>query len=97
MLIRADISLDFADKKVTVNTVVPGAIKSDMYAEQARAYIPSGEKLPQAKVDEMVTSMCPLGRLGEPPDVARVVAFLCSEDGAWMNGKVVTVDGGAAM
>ncbi len=39
----------------------------------------------------------PLHRVGLPIDVARVVAFLASQDGEWINGKVLGVDGGACM
>jgi len=37
----------------------------------------------------------PLGRVGVPEDISRVLAFLVSEDGSWMNGQVLTVGGGA--
>lgn len=70
---------------------------SDMYLVSGKSYIPGGESLAQEDVDKMVTTMCPLGRLGQPQDVSRIVGFLCSEDGAWINGKVLTADGGAAM
>jgi len=36
-------------------------------------------------------------RLGKPSDIASAVAFLASEDGEWINGQVITVDGGASM
>jgi len=36
-------------------------------------------------------------RLGEPADIAAAVAFLCSDDGAWINGQVLAVDGGVTM
>ncbi len=41
-----------------------------------------------------VTKMIPLGRLGEPEDIARVVAFLVGPDGGWVNGQVLRANGG---
>jgi len=39
----------------------------------------------------------PLHRVGLPIDIARVVCFLASQDGEWINGKVIGIDGGACM
>lgn len=39
----------------------------------------------------------PLNRVGQPIDVARVVCFLASQDGEWVNGKVIGIDGAACM
>ena len=46
---------------------------------------------------QLVKTMSPLKRIAYPEDVSRVVAFLCSEDGGWMNGQVLTIGGGASM
>lgn len=46
---------------------------------------------------QLAAKWSPLGRVGEPEDVSRVVAFLCSQDGGWMNGQVLAIGGGAAM
>lgn len=64
---------------ITVNAVAPGFIATGMT-----------EQLPA----EEITARIPAGRLGEPEDVAAVVAFLCSPAAAYVNGAVVTVDGG---
>ncbi|KAI4121905.1 MAG: hypothetical protein LQ338_006090 [Usnochroma carphineum] len=88
---------DFGPKKVTVNAIAPGGVKSDMYQQNARRYIPNSDSMGDEKVDEIMASMSPLGRVGMPNDVARVVAFLCSEDGGWMNGQTLTIGGGAAV
>lgn len=47
--------------------------------------------------EERLGSRMPLGRLGEPEDVAATAAFLVSDDAAWMTGEVVVLDGGAAV
>jgi 3-oxoacyl-[acyl-carrier protein] reductase len=41
----------------------------------------------------MMADHCPLGRCATPDDVARVVGFLSSQDGAWVNGQVITISG----
>ncbi len=57
-----------------------------MYLEAARKYIPGSEDWSDEQVDKASASISPLQRMGYPEDVARVVAFLASEDGGWING-----------
>ncbi len=67
--------------KIRVNAVAPGVVKTRL----------AGALL----VDEESTArMHPLGRVGEPEDVARLIAFLSSDAASWMTGTVVPVDGG---
>ncbi len=80
--------LDFGPKRITVNAIAPGGVKTDMYTEAARKYIPGAENWSDAQVDEVASSWSPLSRPGYPSDVSRVVAFLASEDGGWVNGKI---------
>ncbi|KAK3485332.1 tetrahydroxynaphthalene reductase [Neurospora hispaniola] len=88
---------DFGDKGITVNGVAPGGIKSDMFAENAWHYIPGGTpELGKDKIEKMMAEHCPLGRCAVPEDVARVVAFLASEDGGWVNGQIITISGGSS-
>lgn len=88
---------DFGDKGITVNGVAPGGIKSDMFTQNAWHYIPGGDpSLPAEKIEKMMADNCPLGRCALPEDVARVVAFLVSEDGGWVNGQVITISGGSS-
>jgi NAD(P)-dependent dehydrogenase (short-subunit alcohol dehydrogenase family) len=96
-------SVDFGHKQITVNGIAPGGIKSDMYAEVARDYIPgahggpvTGEGAwPIEKIDQAMASTSPLNRVGVPNDVAKVVAFLASDDAGWINGQILTIGGGA--
>jgi len=90
-------AIDFGDKKITVNCIAPGGIKTDMYHKVCREYIPNGEKLDDDGVDEYAATWSPLHRVGLPIDVARVVCFLASQDGEWINGKVLGIDGAACM
>ena len=70
---------------VRVNAVAPGYIATDMTAALTDAQ------------REGLRAQTPLGRLGEPEDVAAAVAFLCSVDAAFITGSVLSVDGGLAM
>jgi len=90
-------AVDFGDKKITVNAVAPGGIKTDMYHAVCREYIPGGAKLTDEGVDEYACTWSPLHRVGLPIDIARVVCFLASQDGEWVNGKVIGIDGHAMM
>lgn len=110
-------AIDAGDKKITVNCVAPGGIKTDMYHAVCREYIPGGDKLSNDQVDEVsskyeavvyprVEANCnlqyaatwsPMNRVGQPIDIARVVCFLASQDGEWVNGKVIGIDGAACM
>ena len=68
---------------ITVNVVAPGPIATELFLGDK-----SEEQVAQ------VTKMIPLGRLGEPADIARVVAFLVGPDGGWVNGQVLRANGG---
>ncbi|KAK7607093.1 trihydroxynaphthalene reductase [Phyllosticta paracitricarpa] len=82
-------AIDCGDKKITVNCVAPGGIKTDMYHAVCKEYIPGGDKMSNDQVDEYAATWSPCNRVGQPIDVARVVAFLASQDGDWINGKVI--------
>jgi 3-oxoacyl-[acyl-carrier protein] reductase len=88
---------DFGKRGITVNGVAPGGIKSDMFTQNAWHYIPGATPdWPADKIENMMAENCPLGRCAEPEDVARVVAFLASDDGSWVNGQVITISGGSS-
>ncbi|KAK4653267.1 Actin-related protein 2 [Podospora pseudocomata] len=88
---------DFGVKGITVNGVAPGGIKSDMFTENAWHYIPGGSPdWGKEKIEGLMAAHCPLGRCAVPEDVARVVAFLSSEDGGWVNGQILTISGGSS-
>jgi 3-oxoacyl-[acyl-carrier protein] reductase len=73
---------ELAPRGITVNAVAPGFIETDMTA-----------LLPE-DVKETMLGRVPLGRAGKPEDVAGVVAFLASEQAAYINGASIPVDGG---
>ena len=90
-------AIDCGDKKITVNAVAPGGIKTDMYHAVCKEYIPNGESLNEQQVDEYAATWSPMNRVGMPIDVARVTCFLASQDGEWINGKILGIDGAACM
>ncbi|EUC45168.1 hypothetical protein COCMIDRAFT_26577 [Bipolaris oryzae ATCC 44560] len=89
-------SKDCGDKKITVNAVAPGGTVTDMFHEVSHHYIPNGLDYTAEQRQQMAAHASPLHRNGFPQDVANVVGFLVSKEGEWVNGKVLTLDGGAA-
>ena len=73
---------EFGDRRIRANAVSPGAIRTEL-----------GGGLDD-EFEAMLTAQTALGRVGEPDDVARVIAMLLSEDGAWINAQTLEVAGG---
>lgn len=87
---------DFGEKRITVNAIAPGGVKSDMFTQVAWKYIPGASGDWSAdKIENAMANGCPLGRCALPLDIARVVAFLVSNDGGWVNGQIITISGGS--
>lgn len=76
---------EIGSRGITVNAVAPGFIDTDMTRE-----------LPEAQAEALLTQI-PLGRLGQPQEIAAVVAFLASDSGAYITGETVHVNGGMFM
>jgi len=74
-----------ASKGITVNAIAPGYIDTDMVAA-----VP-------AEVLQKIVAKIPVGRLGQAPEIARGVAFLCSEDGGFVTGSTLSINGGQHM
>ncbi|KAM0795937.1 putative versicolorin reductase [Usnea florida] len=87
---------DCGHKKITVNAVAPGGTVTDMFHEVSQHYIPNGEKYTAEERQKMAAHASPLVRNGFPIDIARAVCFLASKEAEWVNGKIITLDGGAA-
>ncbi len=76
---------ELALRNITVNAIAPGFIHTDMTDAMKEV------------TKEQVLRQIPMGRMGEPEDVAKLVAFLASEEGRYITGQVIHVDGGMAM
>ncbi|AXK66285.1 SDR family oxidoreductase [Burkholderia sp. IDO3] len=68
---------------ISVNAVAPGPVATELFLQG---------KHPE--LVERMAKMNPLERLGQPEDIARVVAFLAGPDGAWVNGQILRANGG---
>jgi acetoacetyl-CoA reductase len=79
------LALETASKGITVNTITPGFITTDMTAA-----------VPAAAMEKIVARI-PVGRLGEPGEVARVVEFLADPESGYITGQVYPVNGGLYM
>ncbi|MCZ7362514.1 MAG: beta-ketoacyl-ACP reductase [Candidatus Methanoperedens sp.] len=73
---------EFAGKGITVNAVAPGFIETDML-----------KSVPKEIMGKILAQI-PLGRLGKPSEVAGAVAYLVSEDGDYITGQVIDINGG---
>lgn len=78
-------ALALADDHIRVNAVAPGTIATEL-AQQA--------VLTSEAARQKILSRTPMKRLGEPVEVARVVAFLASEASSYITGEIITIDGG---
>lgn len=79
------VAREMASRNITVNAVAPGYIETELTDVL-------GEQVRTAVLDSI-----PLGRLGQPQDVANLVCFLASDAAAYITGQTITVDGGMVM
>jgi NAD(P)-dependent dehydrogenase (short-subunit alcohol dehydrogenase family) len=77
------LAVEFGPLGVRVNAVAPGATRSAM-----------ADDILAMHGEDMITAMTPMGRLGEPEDIAATVLFLAGRDAGWVTGQVVEASGG---
>ena len=82
------IALDFANDNIRANSILPGAIETNRLLERT----PTIEQ-----VRERMVPKHPIGRLGQPEDIANAAFFLASEQSSFMTGSDLFVDGGFTM
>jgi 7-alpha-hydroxysteroid dehydrogenase len=78
-----NVAYDVGAMGIRVNAIAPGAIKT-----HALSTVLTGE------IEKIMLKKTPLGRLGEPDDIAYAALFLCSPAASWVSGQVLTVSGG---
>lgn len=78
-----NMAFDLGPKNIRVNAIAPGAIKTDALATVLTP-----------EIEKAMLKHTPLGRLGEPSDIANAALFLCSPASVWVSGQVLTVSGG---
>lgn len=83
--ITRTLSKELGPRKIRVNSVNPGPVET----EGTHA-----AKIIGSEMERAFVAMTPLGRLGQPDDIAPVVAFLASEDARWITGETIVVSGG---
>jgi len=81
------LAVELADKGIRVNAVAPGTIRTE--AVRRLPEQPGG-----AEYIEEIRKHHPMGRLGEPEEVAKAIAFLASDDASFITGAILAVDGG---
>ncbi|HCT05278.1 MAG TPA: sugar dehydrogenase, partial [Pseudomonas sp.] len=82
-----NLAIELASSNIRINTVAPAVVETPVYntfmdSEQVKAVLPT------------FNAFHPLGRNGQPADVAEAILFLASEQAAWITGTVLPVDGG---
>lgn len=92
ILLTKNIALDYGGQGIRANCICPGAISTpaaDRYLENLGGEVAE-------KVRNLVCSMIPMGRYGTSEEVAQVALFLASDASSYVNGAIITVDGGGS-
>jgi len=76
------IAMELAPKNITVNAVAPGVVETEMSSTVIR------------RAKDYILNAVALKRLGQPVEIAKVVAFLASDDSSYITGEIIRVDGG---
>ena len=85
VLLTKALAVEYGRKGVRINCVCPGGIETPLIANF---------QLPDGVSQAALQRITPLGRMGQPPEVAGTIAFLASDDATYINGAAIVVDGG---
>jgi NAD(P)-dependent dehydrogenase (short-subunit alcohol dehydrogenase family) len=81
-LLAKNLAVELGAHGVRINVVAPGTVRTRVWAQQEGGA-------------DALTKLYPLGRVGEPSDIAAAIAFLASDDASWITGVTLPVDGGS--
>jgi len=87
----SSLALEWAESGIRVNSVLPGVVDTPIHESKYPSDLTRDEKMRQ------FAALHPLGRVGDPGDIARTVLFLLSSDAAWITGVKWPVDGGISL
>jgi 3-oxoacyl-[acyl-carrier protein] reductase len=94
MGLAKSLALEFADRNIRVNSVLPGPHKTDRVLSGARQRSEAtGQSLESIIAED--SKAIPMGRMGDPDEFGRVVAFIASPAASYVTGVAITVDGGS--
>ncbi|MDR0863239.1 MAG: SDR family oxidoreductase [Oscillospiraceae bacterium] len=82
-----DLTREFSPQGVRLNVICPGPVQTNL----TPAFVRESEEIQR----EIIRTTCPVGRLGEPNDIAYAAVWLCSDEADWVTGSTVVIDGGA--
>ncbi|SDF54392.1 3-oxoacyl-[acyl-carrier protein] reductase [Dyadobacter soli] len=83
--ITISLSKEFSGKNIRINSILPGVVETE--GSRSAGFIGS-------EAERKLVASTPLGRTGQPDDIAKVAVFLASEDAAWITGEKISVSGG---
>jgi NAD(P)-dependent dehydrogenase (short-subunit alcohol dehydrogenase family) len=78
------VALEYAKQSVRINAVAPGAIETRMFLDLAAA----------PEVMQMLEAAIPMGRIGQPAEIASAIVWLCSDSASYVTGQTFAIDGG---
>jgi NAD(P)-dependent dehydrogenase (short-subunit alcohol dehydrogenase family) len=82
-----DLTREFSPQGVRLNVICPGPVQTNLTPQ----YVRESVEIQQ----EIIRTTCPVGRLGEPDDIAYAAVWLCSDEADWVTGSTIVIDGGA--
>lgn len=93
VMVTKALALEFGPHKINVNAIAPGGIQTPGGQAQSATILKATTMTPE-ELTKAFTARIPLGRGGEPDDIAKVVLFLASSASDYMTGSLIVVDGG---
>jgi NAD(P)-dependent dehydrogenase (short-subunit alcohol dehydrogenase family) len=87
-LLTKAMAMDHAEEKIRVNCICPSIVETEL-VKDLFVHAKNCKKLREARISSL-----PLGRFGQPADVAELAVFLASDESSWMTGTAIPVDGG---